>query len=211
MGVFAQNLDQTLKDAYSKKCINKEGLMQDVNSRSEWWVLIVRGFAALLFGFAVLVWPSVTLGILVLLVALLVGALGVTDTVTGVRWLIKEKWNGFMWLVLGFVEVGVTVFLLQRVQSVAVLTFVLLVALAFVLRGLVAIVEAFDQKAATVTKWFSVVVGVLAVAAGVVVAVYPNRANLDFVWVFGLFALLTGAMETAIGLMAKENNGGRRR
>lgn len=180
--------------------------MQDVDIlRSEWWVLILRGFAAILFGFAALIWPGITLGVLVLLVALIVGVLGVADIITGVRWLIKTKWNGFMWLVLGFLEIGVAVFFLRRIGTgIAVLTFVLLLSLALIVRGLVSLVEAFDRKVATATRWLSIIMGLLAIVAGVVITVYPDRATLAFVWVLGLYALIIGAMEIALGLMAKE-------
>ena len=78
--------------------------MLEVMGRN-WWMLLVRGIAAVLFGIAVLVWPGIALTVLVLLwgaYALVDGVLAIS---TGIRAAVQRERS--MWLfVEGVVDIA---------------------------------------------------------------------------------------------------------
>lgn len=181
--------------------------MAKVNEVAEqpWWALVIEGVVAIMFGFAALLWPGITIGVLALLLAIFIGVFGVFDIIHGVRCLGKSTWNGILHLLLGVLEVGLSVFLLNRVGSgLAIATLILLIALGFLSRGIVAIVLAFTSNLQGSTKWLTVTLGMLSIIAAVIIARYPVPSALTWVWVVGLFALISGPFQIAMGVSLKE-------
>ncbi len=170
-----------------------------------WWALVVEGIAAIAFGFAAMVWPGITIGVMALLLAIFVGVYGIFDIINGVRTVGKDAWSGILHLALGALEVGISVFLLNRVGSgLAIATLILLIVLGFAARGIVAIVLAFSSGVEGGAKWLTVVMGVLSIICAIIIARYPVPGALTWVWVIGLFALISGPFQIAMGITQKD-------
>ena len=174
------------------------------DDKRTWWTLVVGGVISVMFGFVAMIWPGITVGVLALLLAVFIGVDGVINIIRSVRKFGTNFFSGVLRLVLGLLEVGVSVYLLRNVGSgLAIATLALLIALTFVTRGVIGIVLAFDSSVSGGVRWFNAIIGGLAVLAGLVVVWYPGAATLAWVWVVGFFALVSGAMEIALGFMAK--------
>lgn len=170
-----------------------------------WWALVIEGIVAIMFGFAALLWPGITIGVLALLLAIFIGVFGVFDIIHGVRSIGQSAWVGILHLLLGMLEVGVSVFLLNRVGSgLAIATLILLLALGFLSRGIVAIVLAFTAGIKGSEKWLTVTLGALSIIAAVIIVRYPVPSALTWVWVVGLFALISGPFQIAMGVSMKD-------
>lgn len=175
------------------------------NEKNGWWIPVVSGVVSVIFGFVAMIWPGITVGVLALLLAVFIGVYGVADIVRSVRAFSTGFFNGILRLVLGLLEVGVSVFLLRNIGSgLAIATLALLIAISFITRGVLAIVLAFNADVSTGVRWFNVIIGGLSILAGLVVVWYPASATLAWVWVIGFFAIVTGAMEIALGFSAKD-------
>jgi uncharacterized membrane protein HdeD (DUF308 family) len=108
-------------------------------------------------------------------------------------------------MILGLLEVGVSVYLLRNVGSgLAIATLALLIAISFITRGVIAIVLAFSSEISSGVRWFNAIMGGLSILAGMVVIWYPGASTLAWVWVLGFFAIVSGAMEIALGFIAKD-------
>jgi len=182
--------------------------MQDMvteSMRREWWTLVVKGVVAILFGFAAIIWPGLTIGVLALLLAALIGVYGIFDIISGIRNIFKMQWTGFLTLLLGLFEAGVTVYLFRHAgRGLAIGLLVLLIVFTFIVKGVISVVAAFGSDYSNATRWMLAIVGLVSIGVGIVIASYPQTATLAFVWVLGLYALIAGPIEIALGLMAKE-------
>jgi len=164
-----------------------------------WWTLAVRGALAVLFGLAALIWPDITLRVLVLLfgfyavvdgllalAALLVGG----PPASGRRgWVVVEGVAGIAAGVFTFLWSGITALvLLWLIAAWAVVTGLLELAAAVVLRR--------ELRG----EWLLALAGVLSVAFGVLLAVRPGEGAIAIVSVIGVFAVVFGVALLVLGV-----------
>ena len=175
------------------------------DDKNVWWIFVLAGLISVVFGFVSVIWPRLTVGVFALLIAVFIGINGVIDLSRSMRKMVHNIFAGALRALLGLLEMGVSIYLLRHVGSnIAVATLALFIAISFVTRGVVGIILAYDAKVSDSVRIYHFVTGGLAVLAGLVVAWYPGPATLAWVWVVGFFALVSGAMEIALGFMAKE-------
>lgn len=174
--------------------------------RGQWWMPVVLGVASILFGFAALIWPGITLVILAVFMAVLFAVYGIVDVVVGVKRVKLDVLTGILTLLLGVLQLGIAVYLFNhRGSGLTVALFVLLVAIGFIVRGVIGVFSAFNTSVSAGWRWVNVILGVLYIVAGVYIVNYPAQGSLAFVWVLGLLALVTGPLYIAIGLELKES------
>jgi len=184
---------------------SKQVYVFEEDDKSVWWMFVLAGLVSVVFGFVAVIWPHLTVGVLALLLAVFIGINGVVDLSRSMRKMVHSAFAGMLRALLGLLEVGVSVYLLRHIGSgLAIATLALFIAISFVTRGVIGIVLAYDAKVSDSVRMYHFVTGGLAVLAGLVVAWYPGPATLTWVWVVGFFALVNGAMEIALGFMAKE-------
>ena len=161
-----------------------------------WWTILLRGIAAILFGFIALVAPGVTLAVLVLLF----GAYALVDGIGAIILGIKDYGEEKLWwatLVGGMVGVaaGIVTLLMPGVTAVALL---LLIAFWAIVRGIFDIVAAIRLRQAIEGEWLLALVGALSVAFGVVMMLFPGAGALAVILWIGAFAIALGATLVAL-------------
>ena len=165
--------------------------------------LALRGIVAILFGLAAVFWPGITLVTLVYLFSAFVLASGLVTLVTGLVDASQEKnsvLSQVLPLVIGVVEIGVGIYLLRHID-VAFDTLILLIGFVLILRGLVeAFGGLFEDAVSNMYRTASVLIGAIAVVAGVILLFQPESSGIAFVWILGLYALLTGPLMVALAL-----------
>jgi len=173
-----------------------------------WEAMMVRGIAGILFGIAAVFWPGLTLVSLVYLFSIYILVSGIVGLVTGVSHLVKgKKW--FLGLLLGFAELAVGVYLVRH-PGVTFATLVLIIGLVLVARGVLEVVMGFTEDSAATNKTLLVIGGLLATIVGIFIMVQPAAGGVAFVWVLGLYALITGPMLIAMALDVKRAVEGKR-
>jgi uncharacterized membrane protein HdeD (DUF308 family) len=87
-----------------------------------WWILLVRGIAAVLFGVVALVWPRLTVGTLILYFGVFALVAGISDVIGSI---VNRKEDQYWWVVLlgGLVSIvaGVLVFVWPRLTALFLL------------------------------------------------------------------------------------------
>jgi uncharacterized membrane protein HdeD (DUF308 family) len=158
---------------------------------------------AVLFGIAAVFWPALTLVTLVYLFSAYVLVTGVVNLVQAVMSMkVRSTW--FLTLFVGLVELGVGVYLLRH-TDVSFATLILLIGFALIIRGVLEVVAAFmDLGGWATTRMLLTIGGLASVLAGVIVLMQPVASGIAFVWVLGVYALLVGAMMTAVALDARK-------
>lgn len=169
-----------------------------------WESLVLRGVAGILFGIAAVFWPGLTLVTLVYIFSIYILVSGVVEIVDAIRAITKG--TSWMWqLLLGFIELGVGIFLVRH-PLVSFATLILLIGLVLIARGVFEVVLALLEDYSATEKTLLVIGGVLGVVVGIAILLQPASSGVAFVWILGLYALLTGPMWIALGIDAKNNS-----
>jgi uncharacterized membrane protein HdeD (DUF308 family) len=164
--------------------------------------LVLRGILSILFGAAAVFWPGLTLRTLVFLFSAFILINGVVDLVAGIGKLVNGTQSiltRLLTLVFGAFEVGVGVYLLRHTY-VRLSVFILLIGFTLLIRGVFEVVEGLFVEGPSPTRIMMIVVGVLTALAGVVMLFQPVSGGIAFVWILGVYALITGPLLIAMAL-----------
>ena len=167
-----------------------------------WWALLIRGIAAVLFGLAALLWPGLTLYVLIIFFGAYALVDGVFAIIAGIRgtgarrrWLLLAE--GFLGVIAGlfaFFYPGMT-------------ALVLLYVIAFwaIFTGILEIVMSISLRREIENEWLMGLGGVLSVLFGVVLAVLPGVGLLSLVWLIGIYAIVFGVALIALGFRVRSH------
>ncbi len=159
------------------------------------WSLGLRGLAAVLFGFLAVVWPGITLMVLLVLfgayalvdgISLLVGSLSSPKTLRD-RWLVP---------MVGIFSILVGVLTFARPGMTAIVLLLLIGARA-IFTGIVEIVAAIGFWRTVRGEWLLALGGILSVLFGVLVFAYPLTGALAVVWLIATYAIVYGLTQVA--------------
>jgi len=163
---------------------------------SHWWVLLLRGLAAIAFGVIAFVWPTMTLVTLVLVYggfALIDGILAIVGAITD-----REK-STSTWLLalVGLLGILAGALALLWPAFIAV-GLVLYVGLWALFRGVVDIFTAIQLRKEIPHEWALLVSGVLSMLFGVLIFMAPRFGALAVVWPVAFCAILAGLFLCAL-------------
>lgn len=167
-----------------------------------WWLILLRGLIAILFGILTFVWPGITL----LTLVLLYGAFAFVDGVLSLFAAIRggapaPRW----WLVivglLG-IAVGVLTLLWPGITGLVLLFFIAGWAIA---TGIMEIIGAIRLRHEIDDEWWLIATGVLSVIFGIMIAVQPGAGALALVFVIGAFAIIYGIMLVSFSLRLRRH------
>ena len=149
----------------------------------------MRGVAAILFGLAALIWPGLTLAVLIILY----GAYAVVDGVFAIVAGVRAGSGTRRWLLLGEGALSVLAGLVALLWP-GITALVLLYVISFwaILGGLLRIVGAILLRQEIDNEWSMALSGVLWVLLGIVLAVLPGVGLLSLAWLVGVFMLGAG-------------------
>ena len=178
--------------------------MDESSLKDMWGALAVRGMAAILFGIAAVFWPQITLVTLVYLFGAYILVSGVVNLIVGLTNLKDESsiWTRVLVILVALLELGIGVYLLRH-PLVTFATLVLLIALALIVRGLFDIFTGIFGEGGASYRTLSIIGGLVAGIVGVILLFQPAAAGVAFVWVLGLYALITGPLLVALAFDGK--------
>jgi uncharacterized membrane protein HdeD (DUF308 family) len=169
-----------------------------------WWVVVLRGIIAILYGIIAFVWPGLTLEVLVLFF----GAYAFVDGIFAIvaaftnrtghqRWwlLLLEGLVGIAAGVITFLNPGLAMFMLLYIISFwAILTGVLEIFAAIRLR------EEIDGE------WKLALGGILSIVFGILLQFFPVAGSLVIIWMIGLYSILFGLLLVTLGLNLRQHH-----
>jgi uncharacterized membrane protein HdeD (DUF308 family) len=179
--------------------------MDEVTLREMWGALALRGMVAILFGLAAVFWPGLTIVTLVYLFGGYVLASGLVNLVVGLTNLNGAGvsfWGRILVMIIGAAELGVGVYLLRH-PHVSFATFILLIGLTLIVRGLFDLFAGIFGEGSATYRVTMIAGGLLAGVAGVVLLLQPASGGVAFVWLLGLYALIVGPLLLALAFDAK--------
>jgi uncharacterized membrane protein HdeD (DUF308 family) len=162
--------------------------------KRDWWLIAIRGFAAILFGLSAFAWPGLTLELLVLLFAIYVLVDGVLSVVAFLR---RPAQSPSM-LVGGIVSIiaGVVALIFP---GMAALSVVILIAAWAILTGVAEILLTFRLHERLTVELLWVLAGLASIVFGIALIVFPAAGALALIWFIGAWALFFGVLLVILG------------
>ena len=167
-----------------------------VNTLSQnWWTLVLRGVAAVLFGIWAFVWPDITLTVLVLLFGAYALWDGVFALIGAFRTQGERRWMLILEGVVG-VATGLVTFLWPGAATLALLT---IIAAWAIITGIFEIIAAIRLRAEIEGEWFMMLSGLLSVLFGIALEVWPVAGLVAVTWMIGSYAIIFGILLIILG------------
>ncbi|MGC4250564.1 MAG: HdeD family acid-resistance protein [Sphingobium sp.] len=168
-----------------------------------WWLVLLRGIAAILFGILTFLWPALSL----LSIVLLWGAFALVDGIFAIATAFLTKrpdagsrwWMGLVGL-LG-VAAGLLTFFAPAVTAFGLLTFF---AAWLIATGILQIVGAIRLRKAIDNEWMLALSGLASVILGALLIGYPLAGLVTVAWMIGIFALAVGIFYIGLSLRLKK-------
>lgn len=178
------------------------GLQPALRALSEyWWVLLIRGIAAVIFGVIALAWPGLTAYALLLTFGIYAIVDGVFAIFTGFRRKSDDdQW--WSWLVEGVLSIIIGLMALFWTESTALALVIWIAAWAMV-AGVMRIIAAIRLRNEIEGEWALGLSGLLMVLWGLALAVMPAAGILSLTWLFGLFAIVIGVVMILLAFRVK--------
>lgn len=155
-----------------------------------WWMLLLRGIFAVLFGITCFVYPGLTL----LVLAMFFGAYVLIDGIFAVVSAVyapkgQKRW--WVTLIEGIVgiAVGVITFLMPVITALGLLY---LIAVWAIVTGIFEIVAAVRLRKEITNEWLLILAGLASVVFGVLIAAVPGAGALAVVWWIGAYSIIFG-------------------
>lgn len=168
---------------------------------NSWWILAVRGVAALLFGIIALIWPGITQLVFVATFgayALISGAISVIGAVRHRR---EEGWWAI--LLLGIVGIAASAIAVLN-PGLTLFVLVLLIAAHAVVTGILDIFVAIRLRKEIEREWLLALAGAISIVFGVLASLFPTAAALVLVFVVGLYTIVIGVLLLTLAFRARK-------
>jgi uncharacterized membrane protein HdeD (DUF308 family) len=168
-----------------------------------WWLLLLRGLAAVAFGVLAFVWPGLTLITLIWLwgayalsdgVIAISAAFNASGGDAGPRW-----WLGLSGVVS--ILAGAVAFWYTGMTTLVLLMFI---AAWAVIIGATQIWSAIALRRVLQHEWLLILNGVLSIAFGVILMVQPGAGALAVAWMIAWYAIFFGVLYIALAFRLRQ-------
>jgi len=161
-----------------------------------WWAVLLRGLAGIVFGIIAFFAPGVSFAALVLVF----GAYAFVDGIFNVASAIRRRGATDRWWLLlleGLVGIaaGVATFIWPGITALALLY---LIAAWALVTGAFEIAAAIRLRKVITGEWLLVLSGIASIALGVALVIFPGPGALVLVLWIGAYALVSGALLIAL-------------
>jgi uncharacterized membrane protein HdeD (DUF308 family) len=166
-----------------------------------WWVLLLRGLAAIAFAVVTWVWPGLTIAVFVLFFgafAFADGILGVWGAITGPKG-DRDRWILLLWGLIGLATGAVAVFL----PGLVVASFIFLIAAWAILTGILEIIAAIRLREQIKGEWVLVLAGLASIGFGFVMGLNPGAGALALSWLVAAYAFFFGILLVVLAFKVK--------
>ena len=178
--------------------------METATLARNWWLIALRGVAAIVFGVLTFVMPAISLAVLILFF----GAYAVVDGVANLIAVRRRREGERPWWALlaeGIVSLaaGVIAFVAPGLTA---LTLVYLIAAWAVITGVFEIVAAIRMRKEIRGEAWLVLSGIISIVFGVLVMLAPGPGALTLMMFVGVYAVVFGAVLLALAFRLRNRS-----
>jgi uncharacterized membrane protein HdeD (DUF308 family) len=160
--------------------------------RNYWWIILLRGSIAILFGIAVIALP----GLALLVAAAFIAAYLLIDGIIAVAVAIQERNVASRWWIL-LIEgiIGIIVGILAFIwPGRTLLVVIYLIAIWAILTGIAELASAFMMGRSLAQEWMLAIGGIISIILGVLFFVDPINALYTILLIVGIYAIIFGVL-----------------
>jgi uncharacterized membrane protein HdeD (DUF308 family) len=157
-----------------------------------WWMILMRGIFAILFGIAAFIWPGPTIEMLVLLFGAYALVDGIFAVIVGIQqYGENERWWAVLLEGIAGIVLGVLTLLWPGTTATVLLAFI---AAWAIVTGVLEIAAAVWLRKVIEGEWTLILAGALSVLFGVLLMLQPAAGALALVWLIGAYAIVFGML-----------------
>lgn len=161
-----------------------------LSTETRWW-LALRGIIAILFGFVIWIWPTITLRILLAAFAVFVIMAGIFAIVAGIRATnTRRRWFLIFEGVIGILAGAVTL----GWPALTARALLFIIAAWAALTGIIEIAGAFQRGQGAAQDWLLVVSGIISLIFAGLLLGLPAAGVLALVWLIGAYVVIYGVI-----------------
>jgi len=163
-----------------------------------WWMWLIRGIAAIIFGILAFRWPGATIvviGILFGAYALVDGIFAIFATVRAAQ--TQQRWWPF--LIEGIVGILIAAITFYDIR-ITLLALYLTIAAWAILTGILEIVAAIQLRKHIANEIWLIIAGIASIAFGALMIYYPLAGALAIVWLIAAYAIVFGILMIGFAL-----------
>lgn len=165
-----------------------------------WWTVLITGLLGVAFGIAVLVWPDLTLRVMAALAGIWLFVAGLARTIgaflPGGGDVVRRVFSGIVGIILLIAGV---ICLRNVITRLALLA--LIFAITWILTGLTAVLVGAQSSGGE--RVVLIVVGLLALAAGLIFVFAPDLSLTALVLLTGISSLVVGTSEVVLAFILR--------
>jgi uncharacterized membrane protein HdeD (DUF308 family) len=165
--------------------------------KRHWWVPVLRGVVAIIFGVMAFAYPGLTVAVLVLLF----GAWVLVDGIFRIIGAIGHRSSDPDWgwqLVIGILGIIIG-FLTFHAPAITALALVIYIAAWALMIGVTEIVVAIKLRREIKGEWFLILMGVVSIIFAIMLLWNPLPGALALVWLIGSYAIVFGVLGIVFG------------
>ena len=166
-----------------------------------WWLLLLRGIAAIVFGVLAFAWPGLTLVTLVLFYGAFALVDGIIALVAAFRGGAKPVPTWWL-VVVGLLGIGagIATFVMPGITAILLILFIGAWALV---HGIFEIIGAIQLRKEIDNEWMLILSGVVSVLFGLIVLIAPGAGALGLIWAIAAYSIVFGISFVALAFRLK--------
>ncbi len=165
--------------------------------KRHWWVPVIRGIAAIVFGVIAFAYPGLTVAVLVLLFGAWVLVDGVFRVIGAIGHRATDKEWGFD-LIIGIVGIIIG-FLTFHAPQITALALIIYIAAWALMIGATEIALAIKLRREIKGEWFLILMGLISIVFAVMLLWNLLPGALALVWLIGSYAIVFGILGIILG------------
>lgn len=170
---------------------------------NNWWLLLLRGIAGIVFGILAFAWPGITLLSLIYLYgfyALLDGIFAIVAAIKGGN--MEARWWLILIGILG-IAAGLLTFFVPGITALVLTIFIGAWAL---IHGIFEIVGAIRIRKEIDNEWWLILSGAISVLFGLALLIMPGAGALALIWLIGAYAIIFGGLLVGFAFRLKKHS-----
>lgn len=165
-----------------------------------WWLILIRGICAIIFGILALIWPGITVYVLVIFF----GAYAIVSGIFSLFSAFGHNVSSRAWLIIsGIIGIlaGIVAFAWPGITALALLY---VIAFWAIFTGVAEVVAGIALRKTIENEWMLIVGGVLSVIFGILLFIWPGAGMLGLTWLLGIFAIIYGIAMIVMSVRVKK-------
>lgn len=157
-----------------------------------WWVLLIRGILAVIFGVIAILSPVSTLAVLVMVIGAYYLVDGIFSIITSLT--APEGYRGWVWMLvsgIAGVVIGLVTFFMPGVTALVLLYFVIA---WLIVTGVTQVVAGIRLRKEIKGEFFLIAGGIVSVLFALYLLINPGVGALGVIWLIGAYAIFFGVL-----------------